>query len=150
AATTVYVSEGQDLRKSTDSGTNFTKDALKRFDHFVFAIVCPDANRVWVGTGDGKVHFSTDAGTSWKDFSPGPTLPVTGIAVDPNDLTRVAVVYAGFSGMDRAYPTQHCFLSTNEGADWKDISGADPFGSIKNLPDLPLHSVVFDSSTAPS
>ena len=150
AATTLYVSEGQDLWKSTDGGSSFAKDVFKHFDHFVFAIVCPDANRIWVGTGDGNVHFSNDAGASWKDFSPGPTTPVTGIAVDPADVTRVAVVYAGFSGMNRAYPTQHCFLSTNEGADWKDISATDPFAFILNLPDLPLHSVVFDSSTTPS
>lgn len=148
-ATTVYVSEQQDLRKSTDRGANFAPAVVKHFDHFVFAIVCPDLNRVWVGTGDGQVHFSNDAGTSWKDFSPGGSGPVTGIAVDPADVTRVAVVYGGFSGIDRELRTRHCFFSTNEGNDWKDISGTD--GTLLvNLPDLPLHSVVFDNSTTPS
>jgi hypothetical protein len=148
-ANVVYVSEERDLRKSTDGGANFAAAVVKHFDAFIFALVCPDANRVWVGTGDGKVHFSNDAGTSWKDFSPGGSGPITGIAVDTTDFTRVVVVYGGFSGIDRNFQTRHCFLSTNEGGDWKDISGTDG-SALPNLPDLPLHSVVLDNSTTPS
>src|SRR5262249_23708787 len=133
-ATTVYVSEEQDLRRSTDAGANFEAGVVKRFDDNVFALVCPDFNRIWVGTGDGKAHFSSDKGASWKDFSPGGQGPVTGIAVDPNDVTRVALVYAGFSGVNRNFRTRHCFLSTNDGQDWADISGTDNV-AVNNLPD---------------
>jgi hypothetical protein len=149
AATTVYVAENQDLRRSTDGGANFAPDVVKHFDYSVFALVCPDRNRIWVGTGDAKVHFSGDAGGSWKEFEPGGPGPVTGIAVDPADITRVAVVYAGFSGVDRDFQTRHCFLTTNEGAQWTDISGTEG-AAVKNLPDLPLHSVAFDNSATPS
>jgi hypothetical protein len=148
-ATIVYVAENKDLRRSIDAGANFAPAVVKSFDDSVLALVCPEANRVWVGTGDGEVHFSDDAGASWTDFSPGGSGPVTGIAVDPDHVTRVAVVYAGFAGINREFRTQHCFLSTNEGKDWTDVSGTDG-SALGNLPDLPLHSVVFDSSTDPA
>jgi hypothetical protein len=147
-ATTVYVAEERTLRKSTDGGANFAASPSKVFDRFVFSLVCPDANRIWVGTSDGQVHYSPDGGSSWEDFSPGGTGPVTDIAVDPASTDRVAVVYAGFSSINSRARTKHCFLTTNNGADWADISGTD--GAMTgNLPDLPFHSVVFDDSTVP-
>src|SRR5262249_30267737 len=102
-APTRDVSADRDLRSSTDARAHFRPHVLKHLDADVFALVCPDFNRVWVGTGDSKVHFSTDKGASWKDFSPGGQGPVTGIAADPNDLARVALVYAGFSGINRDF-----------------------------------------------
>jgi hypothetical protein len=145
-ATTVYISEERTLHKSTDAGATFAQ--VRVFDGLIFAITCPDVNRVWVGTGDGQVHFSPDGGSSWKDYSPGGSGQVTGIAADPATLDRVAVVYAGFSGVNSRVRTKHCFLSENNGTDWKDLSGVD--GTITgNLPDLPLHSVAFDDSTVP-
>jgi hypothetical protein len=147
-ATTVYIAEETSLRKSSDGGANFDPKPVRTFDAYVFSVICPDANRLWVGTGDGQVHFSPDGGSSWQDFSPGGTGPVTSIAADPGTLDTVAVVYAGFSRINSRVRTKHCFLSTDSGANWADISGTDD-SITGNLPDLPLHSVVFDDSTAP-
>ena len=58
-------------------------------------------------------------------------------AVDPN---IVCVVYSGFT-MRGPPASQHVFLTTNGGRDWADISG--------DLPDLPVHDVVFDSHSSP-
>ena len=148
AATTMYISEEKTLRKSTNGGDKFN-DPVRTFDDYVFSIVCPDANSVWVGVGDGSVHYSPDGGSSWQDFSPGGSGPVTGIAVDPAHSNRVVVVCAGFSQINFAYRTKHCFLTEDTGATWTDISGTD-FATNSNLPDLPLHSVAFDGSTTPA
>ena len=145
-ATTVYISEEFTLNRSTDAGATFNQ--VRVFDALIFALICPDANRRWVGTGDGQVHFSPDGGSSWNNYSPGGVGPVTGIAADPATLDRVAVVYAGFSAISSRFRTKHCFLSENNGADWNDISGVDGTNT-GNLPDLPLHSVAFDDSTVP-
>jgi hypothetical protein len=137
------------LYKSTDAGATFSSNPIQTFSKDVFAIVCPDATRIWVGLGDGTVQFSPNAGTNWQEITPGGTGPVTGIAVDAGDINRVAVVYAGFSEINSSFRTRHCFLTTDNGASWTDIGGTDG-ANTGNLPDLPLHSVAFDASTAPS
>jgi len=42
------------------------------------------------------------------------------------------------------------YLTTDGGVTWNDVSGTDGKGPAGNLPDLPLHSVVFDNSVNPS
>jgi hypothetical protein len=147
-ATTVYIAEETSLRKSSDGSANFDPKPVRTFDAYIFSVICPDANRVWVGTGDGQVHFSPDGGSSWQDFSPGGTGPVTSVAADPGGLDTVAAAYGGFSRINSRVRTKHCFLSKDSGANWADISGTDDT-ITGNLPDLPLHSVVFDDSTVP-
>jgi len=76
--------------------------------------------------------------------------PVNHIAIDPRNTQRVAVVYGGVSGIHARYRTRHVFLSLDGGATWNDVSGTDGNGPVGNLPDLPLRSVVFDTSSNPS
>jgi photosystem II stability/assembly factor-like uncharacterized protein len=148
-ATTLYVAENDTLFKSTDGGANFSATPIVTFADNVFALVCPDANTIWAGLGNGNVVFSPDSGSSWQVFPPGGTGQVTGIAVDPADPKRVAAVYAGFSEISAKFRTRHCFLTKDGGSNWDDVSGTDG-AAAGNLPDLPLHSVVFDNSTSPS
>jgi hypothetical protein len=118
-----------------------------------------DPLRVWAGLLDGTVHYSADAGLNWDQgafqgrpnpIPAGTPMAVTAIAVDPANADRVAVVYAGLSGIHSKYRTRHVFLTTDSGVTWNDISGTDGNGPNGNLPDLPYHSVVFDESTNPS
>jgi uncharacterized repeat protein (TIGR01451 family) len=71
-----------------------------------------------------------------------PNQPVSGIAIDPFHPDQTVVVYPGFCGAACApgNPTRHVFRTTDNGANWDDISG--------NLPDLPLHSVVIHSGAS--
>jgi hypothetical protein len=75
---------------------------------------------------------------------------VNGIAIDPTNTQRIAVVYGGVSGIHAKYRTRHVFLSTDNGATWADVSGTDGNGPVGNVPDLPWRSVVFDTSNAPA
>jgi hypothetical protein len=75
---------------------------------------------------------------------------VNHIAIDPANTQRVAVVYGGVSGIHSKFRTRHVFLSIDGGANWADISGTDDSGPVGNIPDMPMRSVVFDNSTAPS
>jgi uncharacterized protein (TIGR03437 family) len=101
----------------------------------------PPGEMVWVGTGDGLVRFTTNAGAlAGATFTnvTAPPLPnryVTDISLDPNDQRRAGVVYSGFNANTPATPG-HVFLTTDQGATWSNISG--------NLPDIPVTSIVID------
>lgn len=158
-ARTVYVSEGKVLFKSINSGGNFSKTTLVPINFITCIVTSPAAaGMVWAGSSDGAVHCSLDGGTTW-DVAPLVTTPggagvvvgsVNHIAIDPSNTQRVAAVYGGFSGINSKYQTRHIFLSLDGGATWNDVSGTDGNGPVGNLPDMPLRSVVFDSSSTPS
>lgn len=156
----VYVGVLNNLYQSPDGGATFGPNgilnvgpAAQNYLILVVATTTADPNRVWVGVNDGSVHYSADAGSTWDkgsfQTSPGGTGLVTGIAIDPVTPDRVAVVYDGYSGIHSKFRTKRVFMTTDSGATWHDVSGTDGGDPLNNLPDLPLHSVVFDKSTNP-
>ncbi len=155
----VYVGILNNLYQSTDSGVTFGTSSIlnvgpnSTYHILAIATTAKDSNRVWVGVNDGTVHYSADAGSSWDQGSfqtqPGGTGMVTGIAIDPVTPDRVAIVYDGSSGIHSKFRTRRVFLTTDSGVTWNDVSGTDGNGPIGNLPDLPMHSVVFDKSVSP-
>jgi hypothetical protein len=159
AARTVYVSEGNVILKSPDSGATFTATPLAPAQSITCIVTtAATAGLVWAGAFDGSVHCSTDSGGHW-DVAPLNTTPggagisigpVNSIAIDPANTQRIAVVYGGVSAINAKYRTRHVFLSVDSGANWTDVSGTDGNGPVGNLPDLPLRSVVFDTSATPS
>ena len=101
----------------------------------------PPGEVVWVGTGDGLVHVTANAGAlSGAIFTnvtrdPLPNRFVTDIGLDPRDQRRAVLVYSGFNTGTPPTPG-HVFLTNDRGASWMNISG--------NLPDIPVTSVVVD------
>jgi hypothetical protein len=95
---------------------------------------------LWVGLANGEVWFSQDAGRSFFPQAVSGSGPVTGIAVDPDNSARVAVVFGGFSGRGRTQSSAKVFLTEN-GATFRDISGLRGPGGF--VPDLPVLSVTF-------
>lgn len=154
----VYAASGTQLFQSTDTGVTFT--SIKNFSPAnvtSLSIVKIDSNTLGVGLDNGKVAFTANAlaGTSstWSaqlSVTGAPVgQPVSGIVIDPSNTSQVVVIYPGFcaGGCASGTPTKHVFMTTNGGSMWTDISGTN--GGSQNLPDLPLHSVVIDSGTAP-
>ena len=134
------------LGTSTDGfGTDLTKGA-----GIVTTIVAypkvdtsatPPTEVVWVGTSDGNVQVTSDAGNlATATFTnatkaPLPNRFITDIAADSNNANRAVVVYSGFEANT---PTTlgHVFLTIDRGNVWTNISG--------NLPDIPVTSVALD------
>lgn len=96
---------------------------------------------VWVGTGDGLVQVTTDAGrlagATFTNVTRGllPNRYVTDIALDPGAQRRAFVTYSGFNASTPGTPG-HVFMTDDMGATWRDISG--------NLPDTPVNSIALD------
>jgi uncharacterized repeat protein (TIGR01451 family) len=137
-----------ELRQSTNNGGNFTSIHTFPFGITAIATVKIDSNTLWVGLTDGTVQRTSNAlagvDSTWTVTRRprADRLPVSGIAIDPTHPEQAVVVYPGFCAEACApgNPTRHVFRTTDNGANWDDISG--------NLPDLPLHSVVIDSSAS--
>lgn len=104
-------------------------------------------NALWVGTQEGYVWVSPNAGISdnptWTRVDtngPGGQLanrPITSFAVDRSNW-RIA--YVSYAGYDEATPGHagHIFKTTNGGQTWTDVTG--------DLPDGPVNSVILDPS----
>ncbi len=102
-----------------------------------------DPNTIYVGSDEGEIEVTSNAGTSWTSIVTAtlPTRSVTQVAVDP---ISAMIAYATFSGFGTcatfcSSPTGHVFKTVNGtsgAATWVDISG--------NLPDIPVNAIVID------
>jgi uncharacterized protein (TIGR03437 family) len=105
----------------------------------------PPGEIVWVGTSDGLIQVTTNAGlldnATFTNVtkSPLPNRFVTDIALDPNNTQRAVAVYSGFNSVTPSTPG-HVFVTNNLGSSWRDISG--------NLPDVPVNSVALHPTLA--
>jgi uncharacterized protein (TIGR03437 family) len=96
------------------------------------AIASGSSQVVYAGTSDGLVRVSQDGGRSFAPTAALPNRFVTSIAVDPRVPQRALVGVSGFG-------SGHVFRTENFGANWEDIS--------RNLPDVPVNSVLMDASS---
>jgi hypothetical protein len=103
---------------------------------------------VYVGTSDGRIHRTTNAGAgasaSWQEITGTGMLPVrlvTQVAVDANNADVAYATFSGFGTCASCDHKGHVFRTVNGGAAWEDISGT--------LPDTPVNDLVVDPQ-APS
>jgi photosystem II stability/assembly factor-like uncharacterized protein len=152
----VYVACGTSpqFRRSDDTGVNFGTTATTATGISFIATTPTDSNLVWVGLGDGRLAYSTNALASSPTFT---TVNVPGrisgqgvisAAIDPGNTDRVVAVYAGYSNAAPGSLSQHVFLTTDRGSTWSDISGT-ALDQTQMVPDMPLYSVVIDPQTSP-
>lgn len=105
----------------------------------------PATEIVWVGTDDGQVQVTSNAGAlaaatfTNTTKAPLPNRFVADIAADNNNPNRAVTVFSGFDANTPTTPG-HIFLTTNRGATWTNISG--------NLPDVPVTTVALDPNDA--
>lgn len=130
------------LGASTDGfGTDLTKGSGAITTIAAYPKVENSAEIVWVGTNDGTVQVTSDAGAlATATFTnatkaPLPNRFVSDIAADGNNANRAVVVYSGFEA-NTPSTLGHVFLTADRGATWTNISG--------NLPDIPVSSVALD------
>jgi photosystem II stability/assembly factor-like uncharacterized protein len=128
--------------KSLDGGMNWNivsgdlTSGVNQYFHTITTISISSLNEniIIAGTGDGFIHVSTDAGSTWENISSGiPERWVTKVVADPfNENT----IYATISGFRWDEPLSHVFISNNLGQTWQSISG--------NLPEIPVNDLLAD------
>ena len=94
-----------------------------------------DTTVIYVGTDDGNVWVTKDAGASWDFISA--TLPnrwVTKVLASRSDVNTV---YVTFSGYRYGENSGHVYKSENAGASWTDVSSG--------LPDIPVNDILEDA-----
>lgn len=153
----VYALSGNSIYQSQDTASTFT--AIGNFTTTTRYIGTStiDSNLLWVGLNDGTLRRTNNAlagaTANWTTINiPGaPNTQVRGIAIDPSNTDTVVVVYPGFCGGACASGdrTRHVYMTTDNGSTWADISGTDGNGTVGDLPDLPVMSVVIDPGTNP-
>ncbi len=105
----------------------------------------PATEIVWVGTDDGQVQVTSNAGSlaaatfTNATKAPLPNRFVADIATDNSNPNRAVVVYSGFDANTPTTPG-HVFRTTDRGVTWTNISG--------NLPDVPVTTVALDPNDA--
>lgn len=92
------------------------------------ALARSNPDTVYIGTSDGLLRMSADAGVTFSNVGSGfPDRYVTGIAVDPAKAAHVVAVVSGFG-------TPHVWESTDAGATWSPLDGT-------SIPDFPADAV---------
>ncbi len=91
--------------------------------------------RLYVGTDDGNIQVSRDAGETWELISQNlpPNRWVSSVNASPHDLTTV---YASLNGYRYDEIDAHVYVSTDDGKSWKSIQG--------NLPNEAVNVIIPD------
>src|SRR5258705_197888 len=85
-----------------------------------------DANRIWLGTAEGGVFRSDDAGVDWAPVFDGQTAAAIGsIAVHPADSNTVYVGTGEDNGGGFAYDGEGVFKTTDGGVTWTSLGLAE-------------------------
>jgi photosystem II stability/assembly factor-like uncharacterized protein len=107
------------------AGEPITKDntGIEVFNTVFTIVVSPhDANTLWVGTDDGRVHITRDGGGSWTEITPS-GLPrfgtVDAIEVSPHQPGRAYIAVHAYR-LDDYSP--YIFKTNDYGASWQRLT----------------------------
>ena len=97
-----------------------------------------DSNRIFAGTDDGRLWFTTNLGVNWTRVTDSdvPGTWVTRVTVDP---TNAQIAYATFSGFRSGTPLPYVLKTSDGGTTWSSIVG--------NLPQAPVNDLVIIGSS---
>ena len=109
-----------------------TKQAHRRGVIYTVAPSPVDANRIWVGTDDGQIHFTTDGGKTWNNVTP-PSISA---------WEKISLIDAGHFDANTAYAAintlriddlrPHILRTHDSGKTWTEIIKGIPAGQIVN------------------
>jgi len=133
-----------------DSTTPSRDDGTGRYGNITSISESPRASgTLYVGTDDGNVQMSTDAGAHWTNITARFHLPaprtVSAIVASRFDARTAYVTFDGHTDDDLA---PHVFRTTDGGATWSSISGDLPAAiPVKTLAEDPRNAAVLFAGT---
>ena len=113
-----------DTTHQTEGGGPFLNEGAGAENYNTISYIAPSPYKegvIWVGTDDGRVHFTRNDGKSWEDRTPK-NLPeglINSIEVSPNDPNTVYIVACRYRFGDRK---PYVFRSTDNGRNWTQIT----------------------------
>lgn len=125
----LYISTNRGASWTSPAGTldltNGSGDTLS-----AIGVARSNTNFIYVGSAQGKVMVSNNAGAVWNNANNGlPVRFIKSITVSPNDPNTAYLTVSG-------YDSGHVFKTVNAGASWTDISG--------NIPNVPANTLLID------
>ena len=81
-----------------------------------------DINRIWVGTDDGLVHVTVDAGTTWKDVTPPDLVPWAKVSMLEASHFDPLAAYAAINTIRLDDLRPHIYRTHDGGRTWTAIT----------------------------
>lgn len=96
-----------------------------------------DINRIWVGTDDGLMHLTTDAGKTWKEITPSGMKPFQKVSILEASHFDPQTAYAAINTLrlDDMHP--HILRTRDGGKSWTEIVNgipAEPVDAVREDP----------------
>lgn len=88
-----------------------------------------DVNRIWAGTDDGLIHFTTDGGLHWRDVTPKQLVPFAKVSIIDASHFDPATAYAAINTLRLDDMRPHILRTRDGGATWTEIVTGIPNGA---------------------
>ena len=105
------------IYKSTDGGSNWSRNGLVGQRLFSLAVDPTDPNKVYAGTASNGLFKSIDGGATWSGPFVAPTVDIYSVAVDPS---QPSVLYCSATN-------RNLLKSTDSGVTWSNSSSGIAF-----------------------
>jgi photosystem II stability/assembly factor-like uncharacterized protein len=91
-----------------------------------------DINRIWVGTDDGLIHTTADAGLNWTDVTPPQLVPWAKVSVIDAGRFDALTAYAAVNTIRLDDMRPHIYRTHDGGKTWAEIVSGIPGGTTVN------------------
>ena len=127
----------QDLTRKTwetpaTIGKYRSADTAKPTQRGVIYTIAPsplDINRIWVGTDDGLVQMTADAGASWHDVTPPDLKPFMKVSIIDAGHFDAQTAYAAINTLRLDDMRPHIYRTHDGGKSWTAITNGIPDGA---------------------
>src|SRR5216684_3218671 len=85
-----------------------------------------DINRIWVGTDDGLMHLTTDAGKTWKEITPSGMKPFQKVSIVEASHFDPQTAYAAINTLRLDDMRPHILRTRDAGKTWTEIVNGIP------------------------
>lgn len=130
----VLIAGYSDVYRTTNSGSSW---ANLGSNGSAAVAISPASSTIFYAANGSTLQRTSTTGITWTTISGGlPSLPITGIAIDPQAANQVWVSFGNFSDGNKVFFTSDASASP---VVWTNISGS--------LPNTPVNCIVTDDGT---